>query len=396
MSTIPTKPLHFSRDVVSGVLFKSSGWALLTLISFIAKKRLEAPVGLVGLLGSAAYLGYVWNLFFSRFTARVSLRSGIVIIMMVSGFLCIGLALQTKMITYILTALAFLTFFGLFDVQYNSLVVELYKQQERSRYLSFRYLVISLAATVLAAGFGRLSSTDLGRLAVFITAGFFMICGGLVFRTMRTQTSGRLIPFSPGQAVAVVFRDLALRRAAVILTLYGWIGAGITTILIVLYTQSNLVETQVGIIGATSTIGTLVAASIITPRMRFRGGITNFRLCFAGSGAAVLIYLVIGLSGPDSSSFIPLIIASFLFGISNGGFVIATQTVGINLAPEGKTTLYVNALMIVQGVRGILFPLITAAALAAFGIKGALVITAAIAIFCASVVWIPGIDRRAA
>jgi hypothetical protein len=76
-------------------------------------------------------------------------------------------------------------------------------------------------------------------------------------------------------------------------------------------------------------------------------------------------------------------------------FDLAMQTTGINLAPPGKTTLYVNTLLIVQGTRGMLMPLLVAVIIKWWGMEPALTATLILGVLCAVMVMIPNIDALA-
>ena len=81
-----------------------------------------------------------------------------------------------------------------------------------------------------------------------------------------------------------------------------------------------------------------------------------------------------------------------MFGISNAGFNLANATTGINLAPPGQTTLYVNALMIVLGLRGIVMPMLVSVFLRWAGLFSALAASIGVAGICSLISIIPGID----
>ena len=181
---------------------------------------------------------------------------------------------------------------------------------------------------------------------------------------------------------------------AVILTIYGWVGAGASPILVLLYKQSGFSEWQVGILKAIMTAGTIFATTVITPKLPFSGGISNYRLCFIGTLAAFSLYLVVGFMDFQTFSFVLLVAANLIFGIAGAGFIIATQTTALNLASPEQVTIYVNGLMVVQGVRGMIAPVAVAGVLQGFGIKATLIITTAVALFCALIVCIPGIDGK--
>ena len=164
--------------------------------------------------------------------------------------------------------------------------------------------------------------------------------------------------------------------------------------LIFLYKQSGFDETLVGILRAMTTAGMIFATLVITPRLRFRGGITNFRLCYSGSALAMVIYGLVSFGFVKELSFWVMALGNFIFGIAGAGFQLAIQTTALNLSPPDKTTLYVNAIMIIQGFRGMLAPLLVAAVFSARGMAISFVVMLCVSLLCATVVFIPGIDGK--
>ena len=122
------------------------------------------------------------------------------------------------------------------------------------------------------------------------------------------------------------------------------------------------------------------------------GGVTNFRLCFGAASLAMLVYLAVACGVPDSWSMPLMAIGGFLFGGSFAVFGIAMQTTGINLAPPGCTTLYVNAIMIVIGVRGMIMPLVSAEVVKLWGVRTAITVSVIVSCGCLVIAMIPGID----
>ena len=364
------------------------------LLAFIAAKRLDAHIFWIGLIGSSAYFGYLWNFFLSSVTAKLSLRKSIVFIMVISGGLLLVGSIQRTVVPYCLVTIAFLLVLGLFEVQYNVLVYHLYPQDIRSIRLSHRQFAISISTTVLTAVFGFISTQKIGHLPAFLAAGILMLFGAAIFRSLPENEEYHMEAFHPWEMVKAIFNDRRFTRLAVILTIYGWVGAGVSPILVLLYKQSGFAEWQVGILKATMTAGTIFATMVITPKIPFSGGITNYRLCFIGSLAAISLYLIVGLLDFQALFFILLLTANLIFGIAGAGFIIATQTTAINLAPPQRVTIYVNGLMVIQGVRGMLAPLAVAWVLDVWGIVTSLIITTVIALFCVLIVYIPNIDGR--
>ena len=81
----PNDKAVFRRDVISALLFVAAADGVYELAGFIARKQLDAPAIWIGILGSAAYWGYVWNLFFGYLTARLSLRRGLLVLMLLAS-----------------------------------------------------------------------------------------------------------------------------------------------------------------------------------------------------------------------------------------------------------------------------------------------------------------------
>jgi hypothetical protein len=126
--------------------------------------------------------------------------------------------------------------------------------------------------------------------------------------------------------------------------------------------------------------------------MKFAGGLTNFRLSFITALLSVLGLGAAGFFDLGSWAFPVIALAKFMFGISNAGFNVAIATTGINLAPPGQTTLYVNAFMIVLGARGMIMPMLVSVFLHWAGLFSALAASIGVAAFCSLISVIPGID----
>ena len=382
----------FRYDVASGVLYVAAAEALLGLVGFIARNKLGAAVEWVGLLSSAAYMGFAWNLFLGRLTALVSLRRGMMLIMALSGLLLWLGALQTTAAGFSLVVVVFLLAYGLFSVQYNTLVGHLYTQAERPRLVSRRYLAISAASIGEVALFGWLAKGSLGHVPAFLLAGALMIVAAWVFRPIPTVVEHMMEPFRMGDVARAALRDPAFRRLALVLSFYGWVGAGITPALVLLYQRCGFQEDKVGLVAAAKTLGLLLGLLAITSRMKFTGGLTNFRLSFMTALVSVLCYGSAGFFDLGSWAFGVVAFGQFMFGISNAGFNLANATTGINLAPPGQTTLYVNALMIVLGLRGIVMPMLVSVFLRWAGLFSALAASIGVAAVCSLISIIPGID----
>jgi hypothetical protein len=301
-------------------------------------------------------------------------------------------AFQNTLWSYCLVVIAFLLFLGLSEVLYNTLLVDLYDAGERARRLSGRQLAIWIVAAGLSALFGHLCAQDGGRRWAFLIAAGAMLAGAAVFGGIRPAHEHPMEPFHPLDVLRAVRNDVRFRRAAWILSLYGWAGAGLGVLQVFLYQQVGYHEDQVGMLAAIRTAGTLLGFVFVTPRLSFRGGITNFRLCFTATAIGSLALLA-GGSLPVGVWTLPLLAAGELFyGLSIAVFVLAVQTTGLSLAGGGSVTLYVNALMIVLGVRGIIAPLLVAWVLKLAGLLPTLIITAVITWVCVGLVLLPRID----
>ena len=413
----------FRRDVASAVLYLAPVQALTTLISFIAINRLGASVAWVGLLWSAAYWGQLWNLLLGRVTARVDLRAGLAIIMAAQGLLLVAAALQRTLLPYVLLVIPMLVLFGLYEVQYATLVPHLYRPEQRSRALGVRNFAVAAITALLAALFGRLSSGAAGHTPVFLIAGLSMAAAALVFRGVRPaggppgQASTPRMPALGAREIAGVLfgaraatgasgsgpqdgaaahlqRRAAFRRLALVLIVYGWYGAGLTIMLVVVYDQLGFDEWRVGLLAAVATLGTLLSSLLIAPRLRMRGGTTNFRLCFAASlvSALVLAPTVLFASGPPA--FWLLVASQFAMGVGVTGFVLGTHTAALNLAPAGREALFVNAMMVVLGLRGMLLPILVAAVIRAAGVELAVLIGLLCVLCCTALALLPGSSAR--
>lgn len=384
----------FRRDVLSAVLFVAAAESLLNLGAFIARDQLKAPAMWIGLIGSAGYWGYLWNLFFGRITATLSLRRGMLVLMLLCTALSLATAYAKDPLTYCSLMIAFQVALALFEVQYNTTIRHLYGDAERPKRLSRRRLAVSLTLVVLLVGFGRMTR-ELGHTPAFVIASVMMLGGAFAFRGIRLPVEPHMEQFNALQVARIALRDPALRRVAAVLTLYGWVGAGTSTLLVLLYQDKGLGVDQVGVLAATSTAGVFLSSALLTPRLRFAGGLSNYRWCYLSSGAATLAYFTVGMSEAGWWTFPGLLVAQLCSGVAVSIFDLAMKTTGINLAPEGKTTLYVNTLLIVQGLRGMIMPLLVAATLSWWGMGPALSIYLSVGLTCAAIVMIPNIDALA-
>ncbi|MAE62657.1 MAG: hypothetical protein CMJ18_00165 [Phycisphaeraceae bacterium] len=382
----------FRRDVTSAVLFVGAMHGVWRLFDFIAYRNLGASEIWIGVIATAGYYGYIWNLFLNRVTARLSLRRGIVAIMLASACLLIVAGWQTAAIPYCLLIITVALLHGLYEVQYGTLVRHLYGRDERPRLLSRRFLAISATTIGTALLFGAICRASGRHLEAFLLAAVPMIAAALVFRGIPTRDDHPMEPFRAHEVLRTVIRDTRLRRVLIVLLFYGWIGAGMRPILTVQFERLGFDEAQVGQLVAFGTAGMLLALLVVTPRLRFAGGVTNFRLCFGAASLAMLVYLAVACGVPDSWSMPLMAIGGFLFGGSFAVFGIAMQTTGINLAPPGCTTLYVNAIMIVIGVRGMIMPLVSAEVVKLWGVRTAITVSVIVSCGCLVIAMIPGID----
>ncbi len=398
------------RDVASAVLYLAPMQALITLISFIAISRLEASVAWVGILGSAGYWGQLWNLALGRVTAKVDLRAGLALLMAAQGLLLAAAALQHSLLPYAALVIPLLVLFGLYEVQYATLVPHLYRPEERPHALGVRNFAVAAGTALLAALFGRFSSGAAGHTPVFLLAGLAMVAGGLVFRGVRpagTRPEASAAPRMPvlraREIAGVLFGARSdtvtpahrrkFRRLVLVLVLYGWYGAGLVTMQVVVYDRLGFDEWRVGLLAAVATLGTLLSSLLVAPRLRLLGGTTNFRLCFGASliSAVLLVVAVLFVSGRPV--FWVLVAGQLAMGIGVTGFVLGTHTAALNIAPAGREALFVNAMMVVLGLRGMLVPLLVAAVIRAAGVEWALLVGLLCVLCCAALVVHPGAER---
>ena len=398
------------RDVAGAVLYLAPMQGLITLISFIAISRLDASVAWVGILGSAGYWGQLWNLALGRVTAKVDLRAGLALIMAAQGLLLAAAALQHSMLPYAALIIPLLVLFGLYEVQYATLVPHLYPPEKRPRALGVRNFAVAAGTALLAALFGRFSSGAAGHTPVFLVAGLAMVAGGLVFRGVRpagTRPEASAAPRMPvlraREIAGVMFGARSdsvtpahrrkFRRLVLVLVLYGWYGAGLVTILVVVYDRLGFDEWRVGLLAAVATLGTLLSSLLVAPRLRLLGGTTNFRLCFGASLVSAVLLVVAVLWVTGGPVFWLLVAGQLAMGIGVTGFVLGTHTAALNIAPAGREALFVNAMMAVLGLRGMLVPLLVAAVIRVAGVEWALLVSLLCVLCCTALVVHPGAER---
>ena len=400
------------RDVASAMLYLAPMQALITLVSFIAINRLDASLAWVGILGSAGYWGQLWNLALGRVTAKVDLRSGLALLMAAQGLLMAAAALQHSLLPYAALIIPLLVLFGLYEVQYATLVPHLYRVEERPRALGVRNFAVAASTALLAALFGRLSSGAGGHTPVFVLAGVAMVAGGLVFRGVRPagpqpaaaaprmpllrarEIAGVLFGTRVGSGSVPPAARRAFRRLALVLILYGWYGAGLVTMLVVVYDRLGFDEWRVGLLAAVATLGTLLSSLLVAPKLRLLGGTSNFRLCFAASLVAILLLAVAVLFVAGRPAFWVLAASQFSMGIGVTGFVLGTHTAALNIAPAGREALFVNAMMVVLGLRGMLTPLLVAAVIRVAGVELA-VLVGLLCVLCCTALVVPPASRSA-
>lgn len=389
-----TRALVFRRDVASAVLGIAPRIALSGLLPYIAVNRLGASMGWVGVMNAAIYTGFLWNAFFSTLTARMSLKRSIVVLMAASSALLIVAAFQRTAASYGVVIVLMLFAGGLTNAQYDTLLVYLYDQGERSRKLSLRWTAVSLGAALLSPLFGRMSETGAGHWPALLTAAAVIAAGAAVFLRIPECGEHRIEPFALRRLVSLVVEDRRFLRLIVVLILYGWFGAGIGTIDVVLYRRYNLGELAVGMLSGATTVGMILAAVAITPFLRFRGGLTNFRLCFTTAAVSALILGLAGILDMDRLGVAFIAVGNFVYGIGATGFTIAAQTTAANFAGDKDVALYVNSFKFLQGVRGIIFPLVVAWAFGVLPDVASFSIAFGLTLICAVATWVKGADSR--
>jgi hypothetical protein len=244
----------------------------------------------------------------------------------------------------------------------------------------------------MAPLFGRLSSTDRGHWPAFVLGGALYVCAAFVFGSIPAVGRYRMTPFRPVEVLRVALRDRALRRIVTVVVIYGWMGAGLRTLLVALYRRNGFTEFDVGLVAAATTVGMVLSALVVTPFLRFDGGLRNFRLCYTSAALAASLYLLAALLPVTGSSIYLIAAANLVFGVAVTGFTIAAQTSALNLAHPDEVSLYVNTFKFFQGARGLIFPPIVAWATARFGLPAALAVAVLVSVGCAISAWLRGAE----
>jgi hypothetical protein len=370
----------YMRDVVSSSLFVAPCYVIIPLASFIAAKRLNAPVFLLSIMITGSYIGPIWNLFFSRLTARVSIGKSVVLFMLLSSVFVVLAGFQSNAVVYCTLIMIYLFFFGLFSVQYNTLIKHVYTTEERQRKLSYRYLSISALTVVLSLVFGVISVRNYTPISII--SGGLIVVAAVVFNTLRGETAYRMEPFQAREVFGAIRGDKNFMLVAIAVTLYGIVGAGLNAPLALLYTRLGYAEDSVGVLSAIRIGGTVLAAALITPNMNTHRGVRNFRLPFLFAFVALVSFFLVGVIEQPRLGFWILVVGNLLFGFAISSFSVSVQTTAIALAPKDKTTLYVNAMMIVFGMRGLYWPFIVGLILRSFGFAATLAVMAAVTAVC--------------
>ena len=374
----------FGLDLISAFLFYGALTGVWGLVAVIARNRLGADEIWIGVIGAAGYAGYMWNLLFGRFCARFSIKNTVLSGMLACGALTFIAAYINNVTAYCLVAVFWVLAAGFYELQYNTLVPHLYSADERPKRLSARQFVVSGTAAGLATLLGKLCASHGSHRAAFLIAGALMAIGAAVFTRISTSDKAYPEPFHALDVVRTVWHDKRFRKTALVLILYGWFGAGIATLLVLLYKHLGFDEFQVGKLLAFRTGGMLLGLFLVTPRLKFSGGVTNFRLCFYAATLSSIVYLAAATNMFGNASMLALICAEITLGISGAGFAVGAQTTGPSLAGSGNISLYVNALMVVLASRGIIAPLLVAAVTRSTTLTISMVISVVVTLTCAA------------
>jgi len=381
-------------EVTSAVLGLAPRVALGGLLPYIAVKRLGASLSWVGVMNAAVYTGFLWNGFFSSVTARVSLKRSVVLLLLLSSCLLAVAAFQRAIIPYGLAVVLLLFVGGLTNAQYDTLLVHLYDERERPKKLSFRWMAVSAGGALLAPLFGRLGELGVGHWPALLLAALITAAGSMLFSRVPAGREHGMDAFAPIRLLALVVEDRRFLKLVVVLVLYGWFGTGIGTIDVLLYRRYGLGELAVGLLSGATTLGMIVAAVAITPFLRFRGGLSSFRLCLTTSALSSIILALAGVLDAGRAGVLLVAAGNFAYGIGATGFTIASQTSSANLAGGRDVALYVNSFKFFQGVRGIAFPLVVSWAVVALPQPVHFSIAVGLTVLCAAASWWKGADSR--
>ncbi len=393
MSDSISRQIH-RRDLVSASLGMGPALAMGSLYAYIAVNRLGASLTWAGVINAAIFTGFLWNAFFSSITSRVDLRTSVGGLLLVSGLLLGAAGFQTTAVGYGVIVVLLLFCTGLNYAQYDTLLVHLYPRAERPRRLSTRWLVISVSGALLGPALGRLGETSAGFWPAFVTAGMLVAIAGVVFMTIPGTRGHRMGAFRVQDLLDLFRSDQRFRRLVIIIVVYGWFGAGLRTMQVALYQRYGLGEFMVGVIAAVTTGGSVLTSLLITPRMRFRGGLTSFRLCFTAAAGCALLLLMASVLEQRGLGLACITAANLIFGASVTGFTIANQISAANLASDGNVALYVNGFKFFQGLRGLVFPVLVAWAIRGMSLTATMAVSLAVTVFCAVVAWIPRAEGR--
>lgn len=374
----------FATDIISAFFFYAALTGVWGLVPVIARNRLGADEIWIGVIGAAGYAGYMWNLLFGRLCARFSIKNAVLAGMLASAGLTFIAANISNAILYCLVAVVWMLSAGFYELQYNTLVPHLYSPEERPKRLSARQFVVSGTAAGVAAALGWLCAFHGSHRGAFLIGGAMMALGVAVFTRISISDKAYPEPFNAVDVVRTVWHDRRFRKTALVLILYGWFGAGIATLLVLLYKHLGFDEGQIGRLLAWRTGGMMLGLFLITPRLKFSGGITNFRLCFYAAALASAVYLAAAARVFGDASMLALICAEVTLGISGAGFVVGAQTTGPSLAGSGNVSLYVNALMVVLATRGMLAPLLVAFVTRSTTLITSMVVSVVVTFACAA------------
>lgn len=383
----------FRLDVASAAFSFAPLVALSSILPYIAVKRFAATMAWVGIMNAGIYLGLLGNAVLSLWTARLDMKRSLMALLAGGAALMVLAAFQRSALPYCVFTLGILCAYGLLSAQYDTFLVRLYPPAERPRRLSFRWMAVSLGATGMAPLFGRLGQGPAAHRPVLLCGAGMLAVAAVLFSRIPAGGRAAVQPVSLRRMIRVLSGDRRFVLLVVLMILFGWMGAGIGAIDVALYRRHGLGEFGAGLLSAANTAGMIVSALAITPFLRFRGGIGNFRLCFSSAASAAFLFLLAGIMPPGPGGAWIVGAGNFIYGITATGFTIASQTALANMAGEGDVILYVNGFKFVQGFRGIAFPILVAWTLQAAPIGIALALALVTAAACAVVSWIPAADR---